>query len=315
MRTLAVFGSCSAAVLLWAGALPCASGDIFAARYASSPAEALIRYADDGSVVWANSSDMAGVYARGLALRPGTTELLVANVRAPYSNYGNIKRFSAVDGTYLGDFFPETTPVPYGLAIQGGYVYMSDTGANDVKRYDLTTGVRDSGFSVAVSGVRDIEFGPDGKLYAASYNDNAVYAVDVGAQTKTLFATNGQPIQLTWNGDQLYVDSGAFYPNRVDRYDASGNDLGTFLDYHIYTSIAGMDFGPSNTFLVLDYNNGYLRQYTDNGTSAVNEHTLVTVGQYGAPDAILYSSTIPEAGTVSLLMIGLAALVRFRRRG
>lgn len=102
-------------------------------------------------------------------------EMLVTDI---ISN--SIRRFDS-DGAYLGEF--STDPVlaqPSGLEVtpDGSTLLVSNFTNGQINTFDLETGAFLGQLFQAGSAADDLTYGPDGKLYVASYGDNAIFRYD-----------------------------------------------------------------------------------------------------------------------------------------
>lgn len=123
---------------------------------------------------------------------------------------GNGMKMSAGDnGPALScsfDFEAGSNPEPSGgLAIKDGKLYVAETLAHRIRVIDLTSGVistfagtgvegfKDGAIAEAqFAGPRDIEFGPDGRLYVTDTDNSRIRAIDLGAGTITTVAGTGE---------------------------------------------------------------------------------------------------------------------------
>jgi hypothetical protein len=106
------------------------------------------------------------------------------------------------------------TPVPSGsLAIRGQDLFIANSANNSIRRINFTTGMIDcvagctvgaptppgytgdggSALAATFNFPIDIEFGPDGRLYVADRNNNAIRAIDLEHDRVETVAGNGKP--------------------------------------------------------------------------------------------------------------------------
>ncbi len=163
-------------------------------------------------------------------------------------------------------------------------------------------------------------FGPDGNLYVGNY------ANAFGTQVLRYNGTTGDffdvfasspsspligPSGLIFGPDgNLYVST-EFPTNQVLRYDGkTGAYLGVFTSGGPLNRPYGLAFGPDGNFYVASFGNDRVLRYNGGGTF-INEFIPQGSGGLIAPSYILFT---PEPGTVTLVVIGLAALVVACRR-
>jgi hypothetical protein len=178
----------------------------------------------------------------------GAGHLLVANQNVNRGKPGEILRYDAATGAFLGELVPFQDPhapfAPRGIVLKDNVLYVAslqDAGTTkagfapdgEVDRYDATTGQflgalsRPAGW-VGRFNPRGAAFGPDGNLYVGvfdSSNLNAGYVVkyDVSTNAATIFAFN--------NGDAVA-------------------DRGETADLH---RPEGLTFGPDGNLYVTGY--------------------------------------------------------------
>ena len=151
----------------------------------------------------------------------------------------SLSLFSHPGGTYLGEVGPGGSLNGTQAARVGpdGYLYVANEEANDVVRYDRSSGAFVDVFVAVGAGGLDgptgVTWGPDGDLFVASFNNDSVLRYDgASGASKGVFVAsgsgglNGPDAGTTFGPDgDLYVPS--YWSNRVLKYDgASGAPLG-----------------------------------------------------------------------------------------
>lgn len=174
---------------------------------------------------------------------------------------GRIFKYSAATGAFQGVFVDTgLVSIPEAMTLDAlGRLYVTDSGTDEVHRFNGTTGQDLGVFVVAgsggLNGARGLAFGPDGNLYVASFNTNQVlkYRATNG-QSLGVFATSGTglnaidgPTAIAFGRDgNLYVSS--FNNDRVLRYNGL---TGAFRDAVARPGQGGLD-GPAG----LAFNSG-----------------------------------------------------------
>lgn len=150
------------------------------------------------------------------------------------------------DGTYIRDFASIQGPQAMRFG-PDGHLYVAEENRNRIKRYDGTTGIFLGDFvrdrpgtpedeTGGLAGPTGFDFGPDGNLYVASFNNDAVIRYDgTTGEFIDVFVTsgrgglNGPDVGMIFGPDgNLYVPS--FFGDRIPRYDGStGVFLGDFV--------------------------------------------------------------------------------------
>ena len=230
-----------------------------------------------------------------------------------------VYRYSGTTGAYI-DEFVATTGYPFGLAFEGGSLFVADISLNTVERYDASTGAFISTFVTSGSGdlsrPRDLIFGPDGNLYVSSPGDGPTgnnlqsvlrYNGTTGAFMGA-FATGVDARGLRFGPDgNLYVAS---YDNsEVLEFDGStGAFIKVFASGGALHGPVGVLFGPDDQMYVSSFNNSEILQY--DGSTGAFIATIAMGDGLNGPRLM----TIPEPGTIALLGVGLAGLGFGRRK-
>jgi DNA-binding beta-propeller fold protein YncE len=230
----------------------------------------------------------------------------------------NILRFNATTGEYLGVF---ATSPPHGLAVDAqaiefgpdGNLYISSYGDGRIYRYSGSTGAFMSVFANSGTGAAGMQFGPDGNLYISSFYDKCVYRFDgsTGASLGKFVSSIRDPEEIRFGPDgNLYVAS--YYGmdgNGVYRFNGrTGAAMGRFADM---TFGYGLQFAPDGDLYASKYSGLGVARY-DGVTGAFKEWVATADGNYAVGGYILIT---PEPGTIALLLIGGALLVRRPGRG
>jgi sugar lactone lactonase YvrE len=166
-----------------------------------------------------------------------------------------------------------------------------------VERFNPATGAFESIFTPGLS-VVGIAFGPTGDLFAASFNNQAVYRIDgtTGQLKAKISGTEvSRPVGLTVGPDgDVYVTDNT--NNRVVRYDGrSGVYKSVFASGGGLISPWHLVFGPDGDLYVASSPNGHILRY--NGTTGAFKDVFASSGSvktaFGlafGPDGNLYVS-------------------------
>ncbi len=152
---------------------------------------------------------------------------------------GNGMQVSAGDNgpALMASLFLEagSNPEPSGgLALRDGKLYISETLAHRIRMVDLTTNVITTvagngtgGFAdgavleAQFDNPRDLEFGPDGRLYVADTDNNRIRAIDFAAGTVSTVAGTGE-LGLDEKDDLLATATKLKRPFAIE-FDPAGN--------------------------------------------------------------------------------------------
>ena len=174
----------------------------------------------------------------------------------------------------------------------------SDPGSQQgVERFNPATGASESIFTPNLS-VVGIAFGPTGDLFAASFDNQAVYRLDgtTGQFKAKISGTEvSRPVGLTVGPDgDVYVTDNA--SNRVARYDGrSGVYKGVFASGGGLVSPWHLVFGPDGDLYVASSGNGQILRYdgttgSSKGIFASSGSVTSVFGLAFGPDGNLYVS-------------------------
>ncbi len=205
----------------------------------------------------------------------------------------------------------------HGGVARGAYLYVSDSDANVVKRFDAATGIKIDTF-IASPGPLDhlgsLAFGPDGNIYIANalvgHGKVAKFDARTGASLGLVVAegsgglTSSRLILFGPDGNLYILDSADPYgggPYPVRKYDGrTGAALGVFVADAGLPAQGNATFGPDGDLYVSDSNVGAVRRF-DGETGAAKplfvapSGGLVFMGIAFGPDGNLYvASPLPQ---------------------
>lgn len=221
------------------------------------------------------------------------------------SQNGKIVVFDSQTGTQTGSFGNSSSGTlisPIGLAFQNASLYVSDSGANDVLKYDSAGTFQGTYITAGSGGLQspgDIIFDPSGNLLVASgqgaNNSDSVDRYDV----------SGKPNPSTGGSGAVFA-----------------SDPGLFNPY-------GVAISPSGAVFVGDRNSnnsngsgggGHFDQFNADGTFAksfaFNGGSGNPYGLAFGPSAAPVPSAAPEpsvAASLGLFVVGLGGLLAFKR--
>lgn len=207
-----------------------------------------------------------------------TVSVLSAQIEVYVSSVldSTIKKYDE-NGTYLGNFI---APFSGGLNRPQALIFMDDntvivTGYlnSQIKQYNATTGVYignfSSGYNLTLPTRMRIR---DDNLIYVLQNDatvNKVVRFDLDGNFVDEFTSIGVPgaIGMDWDDNgNLYVASfGGAVDGYVQKFDAAGNDLGTFIDSTILQGPTYIWFNDAGDLLLMDWTDGVVRRFDSNG--------------------------------------------------
>lgn len=141
-------------------------------------------------------------------------------------NSGNITKYNASTGAYLGNFATGLAgPTRMKIGPDGKlYVLQWNATTNKIKRYDLNGTILGDFTSVGVASAIGIDWDSQGNLYVSSY-----------------------------------------YDDLVRKFDSNGNDLGLFISENL-VGPTNIWFDDSGDLLVSDYDGGSIKRFSSTGT-------------------------------------------------
>lgn len=148
-------------------------------------------------------------------------------------------------------------------------VLVSNLSSGLITKYDINTGEYIGNFATGISGPTRMKIGADNLLYVLQWNNSEpVLRYNLDGSFVDEFTSTGinQGIGIDWDSDgNLYVSSfnnGA--GGSVRKFDASGNDLGTFISSNL-TGPTNIWFDNSGNLLVNDWSANSVKQFDSDG--------------------------------------------------
>ncbi len=233
----------------------------------------------------------------------------------------SIQRFNMSTHAYVDTFISGSNlNSPTGITFDASHnVLVGNFNSSTVTKYS-SSGTFLNTLVTAGSGGIDgpdvgITLGPDGKLYVPSFNSGAVirYNASTGAFLDTFIPAGGagamsQPRTILFRDSKVWVtsDNG----NKVLRYGLDGTFIDTFVTAGLggLSGASGMAFGDDGMLYVSSWRNNRILKYSLTDGSFAG--TAISTGLNG-PTAILM---VPEPSTVMGIGLGLAAIIKLRRK-
>jgi tripartite motif-containing protein 71 len=241
------------------------------------------RFDGEGNVqnVWGfrgSTAPEAMNYPRGVAVDPGTGEVLLLNSRE-----GNIKRYSA-SGAFVAQYGSWGSGagqynLPRGISTDGTRIYVADSNNRRVQILSRTgahvrtmpCGVPASGSGTQLlSGCTGITTDADGNIYAAAVSENKIYKWSAAGALLAKFgvagSANGQlraPYDVAIHDGLLYVSESNNH--RISAYTLNGAFAGSFGsqgsgDGQLWTP-RGISIDADGTIYVMDSQNERVQVY------------------------------------------------------
>lgn len=162
-------------------------------------------------------------------------------------------------------------------------VLISNLNTNTISRHDISTGNYISDFAMVSGGPTRMRIGPGNLLYVLQWSltDNKVKRYQLDGTFVDEFTSVGVPrsIGMDWDSNgNLYVSS--FNGKTVRKFDASGNDMGLFVDSEL-EGPTNVWFRPNGNLLVLDWSAGNVEEF-----DATGNHVGEFISGLGGPEGI-----------------------------
>ena len=247
------------------------------------------------------------------ALALATFSFTPANAITLYSTGTDGNTLFTIDstngvGTVVGGFGHAAT---YALAFDASnvlYGVYNGSSNGTLATINTTTGVETPvGAATGIGNFMAIVFAPNGTLYGASWNTNALYTMNkiTGAATLVGSLGFGGIMDLAFDSSgQLYGLSNNLYKINT----ATG--AGTLFTTLSKGSLMGMTIDPSGRFLATDYSTSNTPLYQINTANGA----LTSLGNTGISNPMGLTFQVPEPASAALLGLGTLLLAARRRR-
>jgi hypothetical protein len=262
-----------------------------------------------GAFVTSGSGGLSSPYS--LSIRASDNSIFLAS-----TGTNSIKRYSGIDGSYLGDFVTGATNPRDNLFGPDNNLYVSNSTANTVTRYDGSTGAALGTFVTSGSGGLALPvamtFMPGGDLLVSSGTTAAVkrYNGTTGAYLGDFVTGVSNPRNAVFGPDgNFYLASGNTpATSAIGKYNGT---TGAFISNFATTNVSnpiGLAFGPDNNLYVSNFGSDNITRY-DGATGAY-------IGTFGtsvtSPREIAFFTptavATPEPSTYAMMALGLVTL-------
>lgn len=225
-----------------------------------------------------NTSDPAYITNAGVTEGVhGTGTTLITSQQIGANNF-RLSRFSRATGAFINFVTSQQFAGIGNLAVTNDaqYAYVPDESGNRLYRVNIATGATNS---VAMSGVHDVQIGPDGYVYATAYSKNSgVVRFSADLSSSSLIVAPGadgltRPAGVVVSGNTLYVAQNKTSPtSQVHKYTLNGDapathvaqatsDLLSFSfgmemgqDSNLYIAVPGSYLNPINANQIVKMN-------------------------------------------------------------
>jgi hypothetical protein len=211
-----------------------------------------------------NTADAAYITGQGVTEGVhGTGDTLITSQHL--NGQWNISRFDRFTGAFINYVTPQIFQGIGNIALTNDAktVYVPDEAGNRLYAINVATGAVIN--SVAMSGVHDVQIGPDGFIYAAAYGANSGvrrYSADLTSFSQIIApsASPGnantlyRPAGMVISGNTLYVAQNILGTgSSVFKYQLNGSSAATFdskVSSSLLTFTFGMEEGPDGDLYI-----------------------------------------------------------------